>query len=100
MVPYGNNFAMGQVPSSEVAASAPYLSRWWAQLKLADYLRQHEGLPLNEAQIQAVLSIAHAFGVRVFDLDGKADFVDLKDKLEGVSTDELWTEIERLLETV
>lgn len=94
--PY-NNKALGQSARAEKTSSlASFLPRWWAQFKIADYLRQHEGLPLNEAQIQAVLSIAHAFGVKVLGYTGKASFTDLAQALDMVETDILWDEILRL----
>jgi len=94
--PY-NNKALGQSARAEkTSALASFLPRWWAQFKIADYLRQHEGLPLNEAQIQAVLSIAHAFGVKVLGYNGRASFTDLAQALNTVETDVLWDEILRL----
>ncbi len=94
--PY-NNKSLGQMPKTDVTSPlASFLPRWWAQFKIADYLRQHEGLPLNEAQVQAVLSIAHAFGVNVLDYNGKSNFADFSQALNTIETDVLWDEILRL----
>lgn len=95
-----NHKALGQInPQERNAPLTSFLPRWWAQYKIADYLRQHEGLPLNEAQVQAVLSIAHAFGVKVFAFNGKSSLDDLNNYLADVQTDWLWDEILRLNKT-
>lgn len=96
-----NQAALGQTPVAQTQAdSAQFLPRWWAARKVADYLRQHEGLPLKDFQIQAVLSIAHVFGVTVFDLDGTASPEQLSVILENINTNALWDEILRLEKTV
>ena len=89
-----NHFQIGQIPLEvSQATSADFLPRFWAARKIADYLRQHEGLPLNEMQIQAILSIAHTFGVTVFDLNGNASPQALTSVLTDIETDRLWDEI-------
>lgn len=78
------------------SAFAEFVPRWWAARKVADYLRQHEGLPLKDFQQQAVLSIANAFGIKVFALDGRATPESLASALSGISTNALWDEILKL----
>jgi hypothetical protein len=92
-----NNAALGQIPLADITTPlASFLPRWWAQFKIADYLRQHEGLPLNEAQIKAIISIAHTFGTTVLGLDGKASSEVLAERLNDIETNTLWDEILRL----
>ncbi|NCP67874.1 hypothetical protein GW756_03750 [bacterium] len=92
-----NQAELGQLPLEDSQANAAdFLPRWWAALKVADYLRQHEGLPLNELQIQAILSISHVFGLTVFELDGNAAPRELEEILSAIDTNKLWDEILRL----
>ena len=79
---------------------AEFMPRFWAARKVADYLRQHEGLPLKDFQQQAILSIANAFGIELFGLDGRATPELLESTLDNISTNTLWEEILKLEERV
>lgn len=96
-----NQASLGQTLLLDTQANAAdFLPRWWAARKIADYLRQHEGLPLKDFQIQAVLSMAHVFGLTVFELDGRAEPEQLLGILEDINTNDLWAEILRLEKTI
>ncbi len=75
---------------------AEFLPRFWAARKVADYLRQHEGLPLKDFQQQALLSIANTFGIKLFGIDGRATPELLASILKDIPTSVLWDEILKL----
>lgn len=75
---------------------ADFVPRFWAARMVADYLRQHEGLPLKDFQQQAILSIANTFGIKLFELDGSATPELLASTLDNISTNTLWDEILKL----
>lgn len=92
-----NQWNVGQVALLEQTSPvADFVPRWWAQRKLAAYLRHGLSRELKEEEVLAMLSIAHTFGVSILGVEGSATPETLLGSLKSVEAEALWESILQL----